>query len=639
MKSRTFVWLSAAVAAALWVAACAPQARREAPPVTAAERLFRQAESAYGQSSFSEALVLYQDYLARYPQGRDAAAALMRVGGIHARAGDAALARRAFSKVISDHPDSPLRSEAMTEILYALYRDRHYQEVVQGGPEALRMAALPAQRYRVFSVIGDSHMGLEQRIPAVVAYMQALKLADASEQQSAAAKLKQALLHLSSGEVAALIERPADDLPLDYLLFQAGMLLAQEGRFSDAMALLTAFRKRFPGHDHGRRAEEMLDEIQKSARYERHVFGCLLPLTGSYQSIGQRVVRGIELALKRHNAREGAPPVEMIIKDTGSDPQRTIQALEELAREDASAVIGPLVHAEAAAREAQRLGIPMITITQRDNVVGLGSHVFRNFITPRAQVRALVAYAIEKVGVSRAVILYPDENYGRTFAALFREAFEAGGGEVLASSAYGTEAVDFSAMIKRLLRFSQPVARETGGPRPSEASRRRRAGEDKPELVFDFQAIFIPDEPQKVGMLASQLAYFDIKDLTLLGTNLWHSEALLRLAQPYVQGAIFPDAFFADSGEPAVREFVEAFKASYQERPGFMEAIVYDTAMILFQTVSRPDVRYRGDIAAALTSSQGFSGATGFTRFEKNGDADKTLHVLQVRGKKFIEVE
>jgi branched-chain amino acid transport system substrate-binding protein len=106
-----------------------------------------------------------------------------------------------------------------------------------------------------------------------------------------------------------------------------------------------------------------------------------------------------------------------------------------------------------------------------------------------------------------------------------------------------------------------------------------------------------------------------------------------------VQGAIIPDAFFADSKEPAVREFVESFEASYQERPGFMEAIVYDTAMILFQTVSRPDVRYRGDIAAALISSQGFTGATGFTRFEPNGEADKTLHVLQVKGKKFIELE
>ena len=43
--------------------------------------------------------------------------------------------------------------------------------------------------------------------------------------------------------------------------------------------------------------------------------------------------------------------------------------------------------------------------------------------------------------------------------------------------------------------------------------------------------------------------------------------------------------------------------------------------------------------ASALRTSDGFPGATGRTRFLPNGDCDKELHILEVRGKKFVELD
>jgi len=114
---------------------------------------------------------------------------------------------------------------------------------------------------------------------------------------------------------------------------------------------------------------------------------------------------------------------------------------------------------------------------------------------------------------------------------------------------------------------------------------------------------------------------------------------LLTYAAPYVQGAIMADAFFADSREPAVSRFVQAFQETYQEKPSFIEAVLYDSAKILMDVVNRPGMRFRSDVALALQSPDGFLGATGLTHFEKNGDAEKVLHILEVRGKKFVELE
>ena len=57
--------------------------------------------------------------------------------------------------------------------------------------------------------------------------------------------------------------------------------------------------------------------------------------------------------------------------------------------------------------------------------------------------------------------------------------------------------------------------------------------DQEPQPIIDFEAIFIPDSPGKTGLIVPQLAYFDIKDVYLLGTNLWHSDALIKIADQY----------------------------------------------------------------------------------------------------------
>jgi ABC-type branched-subunit amino acid transport system substrate-binding protein len=634
------------VMAAVVCMACAPRPKPELTPFpksrAAADQLFQQAEKKYQASAFPEALVLFNEYLSRYPDEPLAPAALMRIGGIHGLQGNHLLARKAYARLMSDYPSSSLRTEAMLENMSSLLGDGYHQEVVGQSAEALKLMSMPAQRTRAYVLLGDAQAALGAQLKAVEAYTRAMKLASPTEQELLVPKLRSAILHLSREEVQMLAQRGEDDLPMDYLLFQAGMLYAREGRAQDALVLLKSFRGRYPGHEHAERAAHAMAEAEKGMPMERRVLGCLLPLTGAYQSMGQRALRGIELAVSVHNSSAGVPPVQVIVKDTGSDAGQTLQALQELERENVSGVIGPLVHAEAINREAQRMGMPIIAVTQKEGVVGVGDYVFRNFITPLAQMRSLVSYAVGHLGVTHAVILYPDETYGRTFMGLFRDEFQARGGEILTAVAYSPEATDFSASIKKLLRFSKEVPKE---PKPERkelresGSRRSRLEEKDTELVFDFQAVFIPDEPKKAGMLVPQLHYHDIKNVYFLGTNLWHSETLIKLAEPYVQGAIMPDAFFAGSPEPSVKRFVAAFEGTYQEKPGFMEAIAYDSAMILFEVLSRPDVRLRSEVAAALRSPAGFPGATGLTRFDPNGDSDKILHILEVRGKRFVGLD
>jgi ABC-type branched-subunit amino acid transport system substrate-binding protein len=355
--------------------------------------------------------------------------------------------------------------------------------------------------------------------------------------------------------------------------------------------------------------------------------------------------------------------LKIIVKDTASDPVKAATAVKELLEENVAAIIGPVVTAGSAAKEAQNYGIPIITLTQKDNIPEIGEYVFRNFITPDMQVKALVSYAIQELGVRDFAILYPDEKYGKTFMALFWDEVIAHEGKVVGVEPYKPDGTDFADPIKKLVGLYYEVPEKlknidetlsgnksgktrTGNiletqllPLDEESESFGTGENDKPEAIVDFGALFIPDAPKKSGLIVPQLAYYDVKDTYLLGTNLWHSENLIEMTRQYVQGAIMPDGFFAGSKMVNVRQFVDGFYKIFNENPGFMEAAAYDTALIMFQTVSRPDVRYRSAIKNELKRLTGFQGVTGLTSFEWNGDARKNLYLLRIRGQRFVELE
>jgi ABC-type branched-subunit amino acid transport system substrate-binding protein len=333
--------------------------------------------------------------------------------------------------------------------------------------------------------------------------------------------------------------------------------------------------------------------------------------------------------------------------------------MQELVAEKVAAIIGPIVTAEVAAVEAQANGIPIITLTQKDNITTIGDYVFRNFITPEMQIKALTDFTTNILGLNRFAILYPDETYGITFMNLFWDRLLENGGKIVGVEAYNPQHTDFADPIKKLvgLYYDLPEdlrevdlynveadenQRETDSLFDQEISdedQEIKIEDEGPEAIVDFDAIFIPDSPRIAGLIVPQLAFYDVKDIYLLGTNLWHSDLLIEMAHKYVQGAIMPDGFFAESLAPAVQDFVRVFEETYQEKPGFIEAVVYDSAMLVFGVLNQPDLRFRSELKNALLNLTLFPGITGPTYFDEDGDAQKQLYLLRIKGRKFVELE
>lgn len=386
----------------------------------------------------------------------------------------------------------------------------------------------------------------------------------------------------------------------------------------------------FPGREEAVRLRDRLAGAPINSR----VIGVILPLSGRYAAFGKAVRRGMELALEQHGNSEY--PMRFLFKDSGGDPDQSSRAVSELANaEQALAVIGPLTGAaaEAAAARAQLERLPLLTLSQRSGLAEVGPYVFRTSLTSAMQARSLARYAIEERGLRTFAVLAPDSRLGQEMHKHFVAEVGRLGGTIVAYRSYGTDATDFRRQIL-LLKGEDPDA-----PEPSKPEDSLDPASSKEELLeLPFEALFIPDYAERVGLIAPQLAYYGVQDVALLGINGWNDPELLRLGGRYVEGAVFTDGFYRYSPYPFVQDFVNSYFERFGAEPTILEAQGYDAAGILLAQLSRSESLTRDDLRNALGRLQNYPGVAGATSFDVQGDAQKVLFLLQVQNGNIVQI-
>ena len=147
----------------------------------------------------------------------------------------------------------------------------------------------------------------------------------------------------------------------------------------------------------------------------------------------------------------------------------------------------------------------------------------------------------------------------------------------------------------------------------------------------DFDALFIPDVAERVGLILPQLRFYDIDDVVLVGPNDWNDPRLLEIAERDATGATFVGAFHPGSDDPAVQAFVAGFSSAFGRTPDLAAAIGFDAAGLIQAAVNRLGHPSSRDLRSDLQDVRGFEGMSGLTGFSDEGVPRRRLQLLQVR--------
>jgi branched-chain amino acid transport system substrate-binding protein len=338
--------------------------------------------------------------------------------------------------------------------------------------------------------------------------------------------------------------------------------------------------------------------------------GALLPMSGPGSYFGAQDRQGVDLALEQIN-RTGVGGYKLDVKyeDSSCSPLPATQAAKRLLEQykpdvvigeecsDATLAIMPLM--EQAKVPFLNAGSSSIKVTEPGN-----PWTFRIMPNEVMQGVDIATNAYNRLNARTAVLLYENTNAGIGNAKVFADTFTKLGGKVLADIGFGRDINDFTSIATRV------------------------AGLGKidviPTYTLEGQGLKITQALSQAGVTKGGGG-----PAIQLGT-IWLPFGFEQKAGKAAQGYIRIVQFDPTDQRAAVRGFIDAFKAKYNQDPTHLHAHAYDQIALIADVVKRGGKDAKS-IRDGLAETKEFSGVTGSVAFDKTNQNDKmdTSHYME----------
>lgn len=341
--------------------------------------------------------------------------------------------------------------------------------------------------------------------------------------------------------------------------------------------------------------------------------GAVISQTGAVAPYGHQVTRGIDLALEQVNAEGGfkGAPIQVIYRDDATNSEKGREAILDLIdNEDVEMVIGAIssqVTLEIAPICEKKRVVLLSPTSSAPQISEAGEYIFRNYPSDILEGTAMADFA-KQMGVRRVAIVALDNEFGAGLTEVFTRRFESKSREVV-----------------KTFRIE-----ETGA--PSYAEMIAELKEIEP------QGIYLVAYVDALAELLKQIHAAGI-DCLLMGSGAV-TEQLGELAGEAAENLVYPrPSFDPDSDEPAVAEFVAAFRAKYNREPDIYAAHGYDALKLLVEAMRKTGFTFPDEIRRGLHGFENYMGAAGRTQFDERGDVVRYPEVFVIRDGKSVTIE
>ncbi|MCB9072690.1 MAG: penicillin-binding protein activator [Bdellovibrionaceae bacterium] len=628
----------------------APSRQRTMAPAAspASRKLYQEAQTAFDNQKESVAEKKLTALLKTDPASDVADDAHILLGRMEFRKKQYAAAYNHFQSVFAGPHLSPRDAEARilgAQSLIALNKESQADTLIR---DSLKMNLEPKER----AYLLEAHLPLLLKKGSQVETFEALAYLSQHHPNSSSRERFKSLAqefidsHLTPDELKSLAEEDGlGDLRAE-AMFKLAMGLVHEDKLDQAKYYFGRVSSMAPNTYLGKQSANMIKQLEARAYVETKSVGVILPLSGPYAPIGEQTLKGLKLALGI-SGTQSQNGIRLIIEDSKGTAEDAARAIEDLVlKEHVIAIVGGLSakNVVAEATKAQDLGVPFFALSQKPELTKIGPFIFNGSITPKLQVEYLVSYAMDRLGFKRFAVLFPNDRYGVEFANLYWDEVLRRGGRLTVAQAYSPGETDFKTHIKKMVgtyyledrqdEYSQLLQDW----KKNNKSSRKTPPETLLPPVVDFDVLFIPDDLKALGQIAPMLAFNDVNDVTLLGTNLWDSPEFEKRAQSFAEKAIFVDSHLASSETFANSPFVKNYKGLYNERPGSFAVTGYDAGILTLNAL-KLNPHNRVEYLQSLSSLKKIPGAVGPLSVLEDHEVDRQLLPLSSRKGQVIILE
>ena len=344
---------------------------------------------------------------------------------------------------------------------------------------------------------------------------------------------------------------------------------------------------------------------------EKIKIGLLVPLTGNDSEIGQSIVKSTRLAVNKINNSI----IEIIPKDTKSDPTKALQSATELSELGVKIIIGPVFNSNLIYLNELK-DITFLSLTNKNK--NYSKNIINAGINATSQLKAIDKF-IKKNEIKNTIFLTPDGDYKEEI----KEAISYSKIKILKNYYYNTDPTKLTNQIEKITNYKRRKQNLE-----DEIKRLENLDEDKNERLIEklkkrdtlgrvkFDSVIIADFDESLKSVTTSLLYTDISpmDKYFITLNQWFDESLLKeiSSQPM---------YFPSINKENYEKFSEVYFDTFNDYPNQLSFLSYDLVGLVYFLILQNNSIIDEKIFSKKTQ---FKGKIGIFEIKNN----KIFHIL-----------
>jgi ABC-type branched-subunit amino acid transport system substrate-binding protein len=300
--------------------------------------------------------------------------------------------------------------------------------------------------------------------------------------------------------------------------------------------------------------------------------GLLVPLTGKNSEIGQSIIKSARLAINTINNSS----IEIIPKDTQSNPEISLRAAKELANSGVKIVIGPVFN-ESLIYLDEISELTFLALTNKND--NFSKNIINAGINATSQLNAIKKF-IELNEIKKTIFLTPDVSFKNEI----EKAISNSKIKILENYIYNTDPTRLTKQIEKITRYE--IRKQN---LEDEINRLEKSEQNNKELLIErlekrdtlgsvkFDSVVISDFDESLKSVTTSLLYTDIspKEKYFITLNQWFDESLLK--ETSSQPLYFPSA-----NKSNYDEFSNEYFEKYNQYPNQLSFLSYDIVGLVY---------------------------------------------------------
>jgi hypothetical protein len=333
--------------------------------------------------------------------------------------------------------------------------------------------------------------------------------------------------------------------------------------------------------------------------------GLLVPLSGDNAKIGKQIVKATRLALKDINSDK----IEIFIKDTQSDPNKTLRSAIELDQIGINLVIGPVFY-ESLTYLDEVSRITFLSFTNK--TLDLPKNVISTGINSTSQLNTIKKF-IKLNKIEKSIILIPNSNYDSEI----KQGIKKSKIKTFKQYYYDIEPTKLTKQIEKItnyeIRKKSLIDEITRLENSEDLNKERKIKNLEKRYTIgnvNFDSVIIADFDESLKSVITSLLYTDVspKNKYFITFNQWFDESLLKetTSQPI---------YYPSVNKKNLEEFKKKFFEQFGQNPNHVSLLSYDLVGLIYYLSLKTDF---AEINRAFNARNSFKGKIGIFDIQDN---------------------